>query len=143
MTTSAQSHVAKSFRQHRVETDNFSISENEKSQIKDLIQENYAKPIENLDISITYLRDFHVFFSDPGWRDGGNLQVNCDCYVIKFETYSKEYKDTYYYFITTDGQRCFYKNTYSGKSYHGGSAKEIDNIPTFINKIFGLLSVKN
>jgi hypothetical protein len=93
---------------------------------------NYVSFIK---IDSTYLESFKTYRDDGPFQKGIEIVVNKECFQISFQATTLnsdktiKYIDTYQYLIPKgylhllkEGNWCFYKNSFHGKGYHGGSA---------------------
>lgn len=111
-----------------------------------IIQKYYGTDISNFKILRRYISDCHLYWSDPGYKEGPNVSINDTCIVVSFTTTTynddgtERYKDDYSFSFPLHDSIVVYSNRYYGRFYHGGSMKiyKNDNDTRFsdIDKLF-------
>ena len=97
------------------------------AKIEALISKQFHKRISDLEVSKQYATDLHLYWNDPGFKEGPTIAINKKCWVVKFQTCtynndgSLKYRDYWAYCVPLNDSLICRFNNYHGDGYHGGS----------------------
>lgn len=82
---------------------------------------------KNVDISFKFIDYIDIYWNDPSYIKGPNVDVESDCWIVRFQadTYESDtvllYTDYYELLIPENDSVSFLKNRFHGLGYHGNS----------------------